>query len=103
MANSNLTILTEQITEADYSFNKEDLQMIRFMNFGQNFISLDHGNVVIQPGEAYVEGDTNGPGIDHSYRIEFVTNPGTPPDVDGVTCKAANFLQVRVYKRSKNA
>lgn len=98
-----IQIDTQQKTKDDQSFRVKDVVLIRFMNVGQNYISLDETNVIIQPGEAFVEGDLNGPGIDHIYKMEFITNPGTPPAINNITVKAANFLEIRLFKRNNDA
>lgn len=94
---------TYQKTGNDPNYRVEDVVLIRFANMGQNYISLDEKNVIIQPGEAYIEGDLNGPGIDHTYKIGFITNPATPPTIDSITVKGLNFLEIRTFKRHRHA
>lgn len=103
MTEGKITITTTQKTTPDQGFRVDGAVLIRFMNFGQNYISLDDGNVVIEPGEAYIEGDLKGPGLDHTYTINFITNPGTPPAIDDIKVKALNFLQLRISKRKGHA
>jgi len=102
-AKGRIQISKLQKTKTDPQFNVNDVVLIRFMNVGQNYISLDEKNVIIEPGEAFVEGDLNGPGIDHMYKIEFITNPGTPPAINGITVKGPNFLEIRQFKRNYDA
>lgn len=92
-----------QKTKADPQYRVKDVVLIRFMNVGQNYISLDEKNVIIKPGEAFVEGDLNGPGIDHIYKLDFIANPDPVPAIDGITVKGPNFIEIRLFKRNYDA
>lgn len=102
-AKGRIQIDRHQKTKSDPNYRVKDVVLIRFMNYGQNYISIDEKSVILEPGEAYVEGDVNGPGIDHIYKVDFITNPGTPPSIDGLTVRAADFLEIRQFKRNYDA
>ena len=102
-AKGSIQIDTLQKTRPDRNYRVQDAVLIRFMNVGQNYISLDEKNVIIKPGEAFVEGDLNGPGIDHMYKIDFIENPDPPPAINGITVKGPNFIEIRLFKRNYDA
>ena len=97
VSNNCLKIHTRQLKKADYSLALDGACMVRFMNRGQNYVYIDE-QFILDPGDAYVEGDINGPGIDHVYRIEFITNP-TPPTPNAPIVYSGNHLEIRIQKR----
>ena len=88
-------------TKDDASLRLDGAVMIRFMNMGQSRIWIDE-TVVIEPGEAFIEGDLSGPGIDHSYNVNFLAL-GSPPAADVPKVYAGNRLHIRVFKRIAHA
>lgn len=94
-----ITIKDYTITKDDASFVVNGIPLIRFTNTGQSRIWLDE-RIVIEPGEAYVEGDVNGPGIDHEYKIVFINNPNAPA-VDVPKVYAGDRCHVRKFSRQK--
>lgn len=100
MNKGNITIHKKTVTKQDLSFCEDDMVLVRFMNNGQHYVRLDD-QIIIGPGEAYVEGDISGPGIEHSYQITFATN-STPPTANPPIVYSGNRCEVRILKRKKN-
>jgi hypothetical protein len=107
MAGAKLVIDHEVIYRDDRSFSPERMVHIRFENRGQAPVLIDD-HITILTGEAFIEGDTSGPGIDHEYQIKFLEqNPGKTPlagenDADPPFVIAGNFLYIRVMRRNHN-
>lgn len=99
MEKGTITIRRLQKTKTDNSFILEGAVLARFMNVGQTAVLIDE-QIYLGPGETLVEGDLSGPGIDHSYQLDFVTvaSPPTP-----VTHKVftGNMLKIRLFHRKK--
>lgn len=87
-----------QISENDFSWYSSKSMLIRFSNFGQSTVIIDE-QIILNPGESYVEGDTAGPGIDHMYEIRFV-DLGSMPQPDGIKVIDGNLLQIRTMRRN---
>ncbi len=85
----------------DLSFTLSQACLVRFYNAGQSYLQIDDGEV-IPPGEAFIEGDLNGPGIDHSYKLVFLPN-ATPPAIDKPRVYGGNHVIIRLMKRKANA
>lgn len=92
-----LVIHKKQLKKDDLSLRIQGV-MIRFMNNGQSAVRIDE-QIVVQPGEVYVEGDLSGPGIDHQYQIEFLDIGGSPKAPSQYITYAGNHLDVRIMKR----
>lgn len=101
LTGAKLKIARMQRLEDDESLDLEGAVTVRFMNRGQKAVMLDD-QILLLPGEVYVEGDTAGPGIDHPYRVQFIDVPK-----DGVPAPAAQipyvypgaFLDIRIMYR----
>ena len=76
-----------------------EAQIIRFMNKGNSRIWIDEQEV-LEPGEAFEEGDTDGPGFRHSYKIDFIPLDN-PPSTDVPAVYNGNMLKMRVFTREK--
>lgn len=88
-------------TKDDEGLYTENAVLIRFENIGQSRVWIDE-QIVLDPGEAFIEGDNNGPGIDHNYQINFLGNiPGIT--VDEPRVYAGNRLNIRLFKRLTDA
>jgi hypothetical protein len=96
-----IRIVKKTRSKDDESFHTENAQLIRFDNVGQTRIWIDE-QIVLDPGESFIEGDNNGPGIDHKYQINFLAVvAGVAVDVPKVY--AGNRLHVRLFKRLTDA
>lgn len=95
-----LAISQFEKTKDDLSFNVNGASLVRIYVSGQNYLQVDDGEV-IPPGEAFIEGDISGPGIDHEYRLVFLTNP-SPPTVELPRVRAGNHVIIRLLKRKDN-
>ena len=79
LAGARLHVQMREVKKDDLSFNVGELVSIRFMNRGTKPLLIDN-QVMLLTGETYVEGDTAGPGINHTYKLEFMDeNPGKTP------------------------
>lgn len=65
-----LHVQMREVKTDELSLNLGDAVAIRFMNRGQVPVLIDN-QILLNAGEVYVEGDTAGPGINHSYKLEF--------------------------------
>lgn len=92
-----ITIRDKIFVSSDHQFQIDGDVLVRFHNRGQHYALIDQKHIIV-PGEAYIEGDLNGPGILHTYRVEFVTNP-SPPTADGIVVLTGNKLITRIFKR----
>ena len=101
MAGAKLHVQTRELKDDDLSLHMGDVVLVRFMNRGQFPVLIDN-QVLLYPGETYVEGDTAGPGIEHPYKIEFLRNNADRAPL-GVPNKpflyAGNHLSVRMLRR----
>lgn len=97
MSQGKIRIAKKQLTQDDISFYTEGAVLIRFDNVGQTRVWIDE-QIVIDPGESFIEGDNNGPGLDHNYQINFVGNP-LPVVVDMPKVYAGKRLHIRLFKR----
>jgi hypothetical protein len=94
-----IRIETLQKVERDPSFVANGAVLIRFMNKGQSRVMIDEQEV-LEPGESFTEGDLSGPGIEHTYKIDFLTL-SSPPAVDSFKTMTGNMLKVRFFFRKK--
>lgn len=105
MAGAKLEIDIDVVYKDDRSYRPEGAVHIRFDNRGQAPVMLDD-HIVLLPGEAFIEGDTAGPGIDHEYRIRFLTEAGdkaplpAESDANPPFVMPGNFLSIRVMRRN---
>lgn len=97
-----IRITKRQVTKSDPAFHTENAVLIRFENVGQRRVWLDE-HIVIDPGQAYIEGDNNGPGIDHRYQIDFLGSPKASATEDEPKTYAGDRLHIRLFKRHSNA
>ncbi|MEM6397782.1 MAG: hypothetical protein AAF741_15645 [Bacteroidota bacterium] len=96
-----LQVRKMQKKENDYQLSLRRSVYVRFMNRGQNPVLIDN-QIILLSGEAYNEGDTAGPGIDHLYKIEFLEeNPdGLPKSTaDLPHVFPGNLLDIRYMER----
>lgn len=94
----------DTVKENDYSKRFEHAVCLRFYNSGQTTVIIDDIQL-IEPGEVYTEGDTNGPGIVHDYNIRFLPNNRDkaipdPGDQNIPFVYAGNHLDIRIFKRN---
>jgi hypothetical protein len=107
MAGAKLVIDHEVIYKDDRSFHPDRMVHIRFENRGQAPVLIDD-HITLLTGEAFVEGDTAGPGIDHDYQIKFLdeTPAKTPLPAENEAnppfTMPGNFLYIRVMRRNHN-
>jgi len=99
--NGGIRIDKRQLSKDDSSLILEGAVLVRITNQGQNHIWIDQQEV-IEPGESWVEGDLNGPGLYHSYSLNFLTNP-SPPVANKPLVYPGNFANIRIFKRDPNA
>lgn len=65
-----LHVQKREVKDDELSLKLDEPVSIRFMNRGEFPVLIDN-QVLLYPNETYVEGDTAGPGLDHTYQIEF--------------------------------
>lgn len=108
LSGGRLTIKQFQFFEDQSSFICRKEVKIRFINRGETVVVIDE-SIYLASGEAYVEGDDLGPGIDHEYNIRFLSAGTTPPDDGQKNANAAddftfiaegNLLDVRALYRN---
>lgn len=105
VAGGRLEIETDVRYKDDRSYRPKDAVHIRFDNRGQSPVFIDD-HIVLLPGEAFVEGDTAGPGVDHQYHIRFLkeNSDKTPlpgeSDANEPFTMPGNFLYIRVMRRN---
>lgn len=96
-----LNIRRLQRKDNDYSLDMKKAVHVRFMNRGQTAVLIDQ-QITLLPGEAYSEGDTAGPGLDHVYEIIFVEDlpkSSNVPEVDRPFVFPGNYLDIRYLER----
>jgi hypothetical protein len=105
MAGAKLKIDHDVVYKDDRSYHPEGMVHIRFENRGQAPVLIDDHEILL-PGEAFIEGDTAGPGIDHEYQIKFLTENAdkTPLPAENEANEPftmpGNFLYIRVMRRN---
>ncbi|MEL6356236.1 MAG: hypothetical protein AAFQ37_04805 [Bacteroidota bacterium] len=103
MDKGRIVIKRMQRKKNDYSLDLEWAVHVRFMNRGQTPVLVDD-QIMILPGESYVEGDTYGPGLDHPYKIEFQdagSDGGSTPTENIPFVYPGNHLDIRLMYRKK--
>ncbi|MFT6001230.1 MAG: hypothetical protein ACI81P_003699 [Neolewinella sp.] len=79
LVGARLHVQMREVKKDELSFNLGEVVSIRFMNRGLRPLLIDNA-IILLTGETYIEGDTAGPGINHSYKLEFMDeNPGKTP------------------------
>lgn len=101
MNKGKIRITSLQKSKDDNSFILDGAVLVRITNQGQNYLWIDEQEV-LEPGESWIEGDLNGPGIHHSYKLQFINNPN-PPAANKPLVYPGNFINIRVFKRHPNA
>lgn len=88
-------------TKDDRSLKIVSMVHVRFMNRGQTSILIDN-QIVLFPGEVYVEGDNISLGVDHVYDIQFLSlqKNGIPEPAEQIPYTMPhNYLDVRIMQR----
>ncbi|SER16237.1 hypothetical protein [Neolewinella agarilytica] len=104
LTGAKLEIVREVKYQDDRSFRHDGMVHVRFINRGQAPVLIDDQQILL-PGEAFIEGDTAGPGIDHAYQIRFLTETPTKTplpaeaDADPPFTLPGNYLDIRVMRR----
>lgn len=96
-----LTVQTREVKRDELSLDLDKAVMTRFMNRGQAPILIDN-QIMLLPGDTYVEGDSNGPGIDHTYKLEFQPqnkDDAAAPGVDKPFVYAGKHVSIRSLYR----
>lgn len=84
LVGAKLVVKMRELKKDELSLDMGEVVHVRFMNRGQNPVLIDN-QILLYSGESYIEGDTAGHGIKHSYKIEFqVADPKRAPDGDPV-------------------
>ncbi|MTB53894.1 hypothetical protein [Lewinella sp. W8] len=104
MAGGRIEIERDVIYENNRHYNLDGAVHVRFINRGQSPVLLDDQEVLL-PGEAFIEGDTAGPGLKHSYSIRFIDElpekaPLPAPETANPPFEQpGNYLDVRIMRR----
>ncbi len=101
MSKGEIRIQNRSIFKDDESFQVRRAVLVRFMNLGTSRVWLDD-QIVIDPGQAFVEADQSGIGLTHRYSVVFQTI-SSPPDTDPPALNSGNNLKVRIMKRIGDA
>lgn len=88
--------------EDDLSFKADGAVLLRFTNRGSSRVWIDEDEV-LDPGESWTEGDASGPGLVHTYKIQFRPYTKATITADDVKTYTGDRLHIRVFKRSSNA
>jgi hypothetical protein len=105
MAGGKIEIEDDVKIADDRSYRYDGMVHVRFENRGQSPVLIDEHTILL-PTEAFVEGDTAGPGIDHQYSIRFLKeNPDKTPlpaenEANEPFTMPGNFLYIRVMRRN---
>lgn len=86
-----------QRTKDDQQLRLDGAVLVRITNQGQTYLWIDEQEV-LAPGESWVEGDLNGPGIYHEYTLTFLAN-ASPPTADKPRVYSGNFANIRIFER----
>jgi len=70
MVGAKIHVQYREVKEDDLSLHLGEIVSVRFMNRGEAPVLIDN-QILLYANETYVEGDTAGLGINHSYKIEF--------------------------------
>lgn len=101
MAGAKLHVQNREVKQDDLSLHMGKIVYVRFMNRGEAPVLIDN-QILLYSNESYVEGDTAGLGINHSYKIEFQeadekqTPLGTPVRP---FLYAGKHLSIRTFQR----
>ncbi|MEM1215258.1 MAG: hypothetical protein AAGJ82_06215 [Bacteroidota bacterium] len=87
-------------TNDDESFYTERAVLLRLENVGTTRLWIDE-RIVLEPGEAFIEGDLSGPGIDHKYTLRFLGAPPKAVTVDVPKIYAGDRVHIRLFKRQQ--
>jgi hypothetical protein len=104
MAGGRIEIERDVLYENNRHYNLDGAVHVRFINRGQSPVLLDDQEILL-PGEAFVEGDTAGPGIQHSYSIRFIEELPEKASLPAESTanppfeQPGNFLDVRIMRR----
>lgn len=79
LVGAKLVVKLREVKEDNLTLDMGEVVSVRFMNRGEFPVMIDN-QILLYTNESYVEGDSAGHGIKHTYKIEFQkANPDRTP------------------------